>query len=306
MDAGRVDFVDTEPRRDPVGKRVTKSARRRRPADRIKAEILARVDVFAEYRRIGVQFAGLGSAGGYRKCHAFNRDDGTPDDEPSASIRDAPGSDDHGHYVDHGRPAERGLSFIDFMIKHEGLNDFNGFVDEYAPRFGVAIFEGERTTTTPRAVRASVPIDDDDDDELPIPRGKASLGPNGRPGADVVFPYHRADGSVSYDVTRTPAKKFWQTPWTDGTRRPGAKMTGVDPLPYRLPAAWWRGWRPGRLSTSPRARKTPIDWRPSVGSRRRITAVAAWRARSGPNSPDGSGGPTSFSIPTTTTKDING
>jgi hypothetical protein len=176
-----------------------------KPADwaAVKAEILARLDVAAEYEALGVRFSKPAPGpNGLRECHAIDR----PDDAPSAFVNISTGV-----YHDSGGEGAT-LNLFDFALKHTG-DRFGRWIDaakHFAGRAGVDLAG------------------------LPKP------GKEGRV-REATYLYRLADGSTSYAVFRyrlpNGKKAFTQHPpdgrggWKYG---PGC-MEGVGPLPYRLP-----------------------------------------------------------------------
>lgn len=90
--------------------------------------IIARLDVGAEYRALGVRFASdQASPEGWIPCHAIDRDDTTP----SAAV-----NIHTGRYKDHGGEGDN-LSLWDFAARHGPFLDWKAARDHFATKAGV-------------------------------------------------------------------------------------------------------------------------------------------------------------------------
>jgi len=95
----------------------------------LEQQILASLDIEAEYRALGVTVVGRANADGWASCHAFGRED----NDPSAEINVV-----NGRYKDFGGEAEN-LSFWDFAVKAGRFTDWRDARKHYAERAGVAL-----------------------------------------------------------------------------------------------------------------------------------------------------------------------
>ena len=95
----------------------------------IKAEIVGRLDLRAEFAALGVEFTGNpGTEAGSWECHALGR----KDDRPSAVVFPS------GIYKDSGS-GEKGVHLIEFAAKHGKLGAWKDCLKHYAEKAGVAI-----------------------------------------------------------------------------------------------------------------------------------------------------------------------
>jgi putative DNA primase/helicase len=187
------------------GKATESTATADAPVDwsKLKAEVVARLDVGAEYAELGVEFTrGVADAKGHRECRAIGR----PDLSPSAFV-----NVETGVYVDSGGEGEK-CHLFDFAVRHGGAR-FGRFIDAarfYAEKARIAIgpvqFKSKGRLHEARYTYR-------DADEVPRYAVFRSILPNGKK----TFTQHPVDAAG--EVTKHGA---------------GA-MDGIEPLPYRLP-----------------------------------------------------------------------
>ena len=101
-----------------------------------RAEILAGLDLLAEFEALGVDVTGQPSKDGWAECHAVDR----PDDHPSAAV-----NVHTGHYRDLGGEG-LSLSFFDLAAHVKQFSSWKDARDHYAARAGVVPPNGQ----TPR------------------------------------------------------------------------------------------------------------------------------------------------------------
>lgn len=169
---------------------------------RIRAEVIARLDIEEEYRALGVEFTrSSATPKGWLECRAVGR----KDEHPSAAVNLSTGV-----YHDSGGEGLT-LGFFDFALRFGG-DRFGRYLDvlkHYADRAGV-----------------------------PLP--EVAPGKGGRI-REAVYEYQDAEGVLRYAVFRyrlpNGSKSFSQHPSDGhgGWRYGAGCMDGVEPLPYRLP-----------------------------------------------------------------------
>jgi hypothetical protein len=167
--------------------------------NQLKKEILSRLDVIAEYRALGLRFVDeITTIKGWRNCHAVDR----PDDRESAAVN-------VNNWIYHDRGGEGpNLNFFDFALKHGNWGTWVDVIRHYAAKAGVEIGEIKRGS------RGSI--------------------------LEEVYHYEDANRTTRYGVHRlrqqNGSKDFRQYPLVNGEwlKEKGC-MTGVAPLPYRLP-----------------------------------------------------------------------
>ncbi len=99
----------------------------------LKHEILAGLDIEAEYQAMGLRLAGR-NAGGWTDAHAAGREDSSP----SGAINVADPNFERGWYRDRG--TGESLSFFDFAVKYgsiSGVVDFNSALAYFRKRAGL-------------------------------------------------------------------------------------------------------------------------------------------------------------------------
>lgn len=93
----------------------------------LKRDIVAQLDVSAEYAALGVEMTGHVRITGWRECRSFGRKDKTP----SAAINVQTGV-----YRSHGEGAEV-LGFFDFALKYGEWQDWHQVIEHYANKAGI-------------------------------------------------------------------------------------------------------------------------------------------------------------------------
>ncbi len=168
--------------------------------DAIRRAILARLDIPAEYKALGVRFSNVPpNAKGILPCHAMGREDATP----SAMINTKTGI-----YHDSGGSGET-LNFWDFALRFGGHGRWIDAIKHYAVKAGVDMptpkySSGGRIREAVYDYRDASGVLRDSVLRYRQPNGKKT------------FSQHPPDGKGGY--------KFG----------PGC-MDGIEPLPYRLP-----------------------------------------------------------------------
>ncbi len=107
--------------------------------ERENDEILARLDVQAEYEALGIRFAGRARSSGMIECYARGRDE----KRPSACVNLKTG-----RYVDKGGSQEN-LSLWDFAAQYGTLGDWQAARRHYAEKAGVQL-AGPKKSDRPR------------------------------------------------------------------------------------------------------------------------------------------------------------
>ena len=129
-------------------------------------EIIDRLDLAAEFERLGQRFAGPATADGWRPCYAVGRDDRNP--SASFNVRT-------GVYKDHGTGAV--LTLFDLAAEVLGLPDWRAARDQYAERLGLPTAPpprpsagGRRPRRTPpaRRIRSRRPAASGPDPRVPV------------------------------------------------------------------------------------------------------------------------------------------
>lgn len=168
-----------------------------------KAQILARLDVVAEYAALGVEFTrSTATTKGWRPCRAFGRPPDNPDDSPSAAVNIISGV-----YHDKGDGGST-ISFFDFALRHGAFGQWMDVIRHYATKADVTLGKVERSS-----------------------HGKI---------LEAVYEYRDGADNLIYGVHRyrmpNGKKDFRQYAWKDGgwVKESGC-MDGIEPLPYRLP-----------------------------------------------------------------------
>lgn len=169
--------------------------------DALHGQILARLDVAAEFAALGVEFTRPApNAKGVRECRAIDR----PDRDPSAFVNVATGV-----YHDSGGGGAT-LDLFRFALRHGGgrFGRYADVVRYYADKAGV-------------------------------PFGAVRYGSRGKV-LEAIYPYHDALDRLVFGVHRyrLPGgdKTFRQYPWRgDRWHRAEGCMAGVPLYPYRLP-----------------------------------------------------------------------
>jgi hypothetical protein len=164
-----------------------------------KAEILARLDLVAEYEALGVRFVRrVADASGRLACHSVER----PDESPSAVVFLK-----SGRYHDSGSPSPS-LGFWDFALRHGDFAEYADVLKHYSAKAGLDY--GRPAKSAGRVPETHF----DYRDESGAVRYR-------------VFRY----------VLPTGKKTFTQHPpdGRGGWKHGAGCMDGVAPLPYRLP-----------------------------------------------------------------------
>jgi hypothetical protein len=167
-----------------------------------KAEILAGLDLLAEYEALGVVFEpGQPRPSNWLACRAVGRPPDNPDEVPSAAVNLATGV-----YKDSGNGGVVS-SFWEFALAHGKFGSYGEVLKHYAQKAGVSL--------------GGSPI-----------HGRIR---------EATYDYHEPDGTVRYRVARyrlpNGRKAFSQHPrdGMGGWKQGAGCMDGILPLPYRLP-----------------------------------------------------------------------
>lgn len=188
-----------------------------------KAEILARLDIAAEYTALGVEFTQPGpNAKGWRECRARGREDR----DPSAAVNLK-----SGHYKSYGEGAES-LTFWDFAVKYGNFGDFQAVLRHFEAKVGLG-------RQPPPASTKSARTDD------------GAHAPKGRRGAStfkaaVAFEARRIAGKkVAQWIYRAADGEEWL--WVVRFQVAGQKGKSYRPFHIDSTAGWVCGDPPGPL-----------------------------------------------------------
>jgi len=167
----------------------------------VRAEILSKLDLVAEYEALGVRFVRrVPTARGSLECHSIDR----PDESPSAAVFLPSGV-----YADSGS-GSKGMGFFDFALKYgDGFGKFADVLKFYAEKAGITL--GKITNHGGGGFREATYLYRDATGEVAYAAFRYKL-PNGKKR----FSLHASDGRGGW--------KFGE-----------GNMAGVAPLPYRLP-----------------------------------------------------------------------
>lgn len=164
-----------------------------------KTEIMAGLDILAEFRALGVRFVREGfNATGWAPCHAIDRED----ENPSAAVNSK------GLYVDRGNGGVH-TDLIDFAVKFGSFGQWTDSLKHYSEKAGVEVGRigkksGGRILETTYAYRDS--------------EGEVCYG---------VFRYKTEKGGKTFTQHPPDGRGGWKY-------GPGC-MDKVTPIPYRLP-----------------------------------------------------------------------
>jgi putative DNA primase/helicase len=165
-----------------------------------KREVLSRIDLIAEYRALGVQFAAnRPSPKGWLECHAVGR----TDDHPSAAVNVRSGV-----YKDSGGDGLV-LGFFEFALKHGPFGRWVDCLRHYAEKAGVPL--GPTPSHGRGRLREAVYLYRDADGVVRY----------------AVFRYRLPNGKKEFSQHPPDGRGGW--------RHGKGCMDGVAPLPYRLP-----------------------------------------------------------------------
>lgn len=160
----------------------------RRPLREQKEQILASLDLEAEFFALGVRFAkGRVDSDGWRSCHAMDRDDRNP----SAAVNLK-----SGYYKSFGDGDEK-LSFFDFAVKYGKLGDFASVFKHYAEKVGLTNGNGHKTNGHAKQTFATF--------KAAVQWVGASRTVEGE--EDGVWTYHRPDGTEALRMVRFKTAK---------------------------------------------------------------------------------------------------
>lgn len=177
--------------------------------DRLRADILDRLDIAAEYQAMGVRLAGSGpAANGWWECHAIDR----PDADPSAGVCTVRGHAFLGCYKDQGEGGTLPmLPFFKFATKHGKHGDWYDTIKHFADRAGLK------------------------------PEDYGTIKINNEKIFVCEYVYQDETGAAVFAATRwvgikSGEKTFTQKCMIKGKWVPGGwRNHGVEPVPYRLP-----------------------------------------------------------------------
>lgn len=166
----------------------------------LKSEIIGKLDVAAEFTRLGVEFTkDVADSRGVRECRAVGR----RDDKPSAMVNIKSGV-----YHDSGGVGES-LHLFDFALKYGNFGSWSEVLKHFAMRAGVDV-GSLRPSRGGRILEATYLYHDAD--------GAVRYA---------VFRYRQPNGKKSFSQHPPDGKGGWVY---------GAGcMNGVEPAPYRLP-----------------------------------------------------------------------
>lgn len=168
---------------------------------KIKADVVSRLDVAAEYATLGVKYTrSTPDVKARRECHAIGR----PDLAPSAFVNVTTGV-----YHDSGGEGES-LHLFAFAVRHGGFGRWIDAARHYAEKAGVSLGKVE-SKSGGRTLEARFDYLDD--------LGSVRY---------TVFRYVLPNGKKTFTQHPPDGKGAWK--WGAGC------MDGVSPLPYRLPS----------------------------------------------------------------------
>lgn len=174
-------------------------------------EILARLDVAAEAKSLGIRFsASEPNASGWQECYAIGRDE----NKPSAAIAVASENGVRGRYTDRGS-GDRSISFFDLAAKLAPAQfpTWRDARDHFALKVGLAQ-RGSKTTRPKKPSRSkAAPIDDTSADITATP----SAGNEGSAPRDLLKKVRRPSKGGPDDMLA----KVFTTQWAE-------KKTGVN------------------------------------------------------------------------------
>jgi hypothetical protein len=166
----------------------------------LKLEIVAKLDVAAEYRALGVRFTkSTPTAKGWLECYAVDR----TDDVPSAAVNVGTGV-----YHDSGGD-KKTCGFLDFAARHGNFGSWIDCVKHYADKAGMPL--GKVARSKGGRIREATYLYRDADGAVRY----------------AVFRYRQPNGKKTFTQHPPDGRGGWR--FGDNC------MEGVEPLPYRLP-----------------------------------------------------------------------